>query len=120
MNNLNVPIFLHVVCFYFAFYSSILVGAVGLSQYYACALCSAGVSVNSEGGGEFGQFSKFQRGVEEFSGSRGMQFYGGLVNFQNSRGMPMSSPLDNSIFQGVQNPEDTFSLILAILKSSVP
>ena len=33
--NLHVLIFLHVVCFYFACYSSILVGAVGLSQYYA-------------------------------------------------------------------------------------
>ena len=27
---------------------------------------------------------------------------------------------DNDTFQGVQNPEDTMSLILAILKPSVP
>ena len=34
-NNLHELIFLQVVCFYFACYGSILVGAVGLSQYYA-------------------------------------------------------------------------------------
>ena len=38
LHNLQVLIFLHVFCFYFACYSSILVGAVELSQYYASAV----------------------------------------------------------------------------------
>ena len=46
-----------------------------------------------------------------------MRIYAGLVNFQDPGGWPMS---DNDIFLGVQNPEDTMSLILAILKPSVP
>ena len=42
---------------------------------------------------------------------------GGWQIFKIQGGWPMS---DNEIFQGVQNPEDTMSLILAILKPSVP
>ena len=72
-------------------YSSILVGAVGLSQYNARDF------VNLGGGGSSGNFLNF-KGVEEFSGSRGMRIYGRLTNFQYPReGWPMS---DNNIFQG--------------------
>ena len=51
-------------------YSSILVGAIGLSQYYANPVQCRG-SVNSGGGGgEVLAISEISRG-EEFSGSRG-------------------------------------------------
>ena len=65
LNNLHVLIFLHVVCFYFACYSSIL---VGLSQYYESAVPRQGFR-KFGGRGEFRQFFKFQVG-EELSGSR--------------------------------------------------
>ena len=74
VTNLHVLIFLHVVYLYFAFYSSILVGAVGLSQYYACPV-------------KFRRFCKFGGGgggggVEEFSGSTEMRIYGGWQIFR--------------------------------------
>ena len=51
LNNLHVLIFLHVVCFYFACYSSIFVGAVG--RWVITILCEfiAEDSVISGGGG---------------------------------------------------------------------
>ena len=79
--NFYVLIFLHVVCFYFTCYSSILVGTVGLSQYHASPVQCRG-SRKFGGEGEFRQFSKFQGGVEEFSGSRGMRIYGGWHIFR--------------------------------------
>ena len=81
-------------------YSSILVhvGAVGLSQYNVRDF------VNLGGGGSSGNFLNF-KGVEEFSGSRGMRIYGRLTNFQYPReGWPMS---DNNIFQGGFRPPKT-------------
>ena len=61
LNNLHVLIFLHGICFYFAFYSSILVGAVVLSQCYASPVQCRGFR-KSGGWGEIRQFSKFQKG----------------------------------------------------------
>ena len=51
LNNLYLLIFLHVVCFYYACYSSILVGAVGLSQYYASPVQCRGFRQFGGGGG---------------------------------------------------------------------
>ena len=82
-------------------YSSILVGAVGLSLYYAGPVQCRGFRKfggGGGGGGELGQFSKFKGGVEEFSGSRGMRIYMGLANFQDPGGS------DNNIFQGGSYP----------------
>ena len=57
LNNLHVLIFLHVVCFYFTCYSSILVGANGLLKYYASPVqCRKFRKFG--GGGEFGKVSK--------------------------------------------------------------
>ena len=50
-------------------YSSILVEAIGFSQYYANPVQCRG-SVNSGGGGEVLAIFEISRG-EEFSGSRG-------------------------------------------------
>ena len=88
----NLLIFLNVVCFYFACYSSILVGAVGLSQYYASPVQCRGFRKFGWGVRGVRQFSKFQGGggaalVEKFSGSRGVRIYGGLANFQDPGGM---------------------------------
>ena len=113
LNNLHVLLFSNVVCFYFACYSYILVGVVRLSQYYASVV----LGIPQIRRGKDRAIFEISRGVEEFSGSRGMRIYAGLVNFQDPGGWPMS---DNDIFQGVQNPEDTMSLILVILKFSVP
>ena len=64
LNNLHVLIFVHVVCFYFACYSSILVGAVGLSQYYASPLQCQGFRKvgGGGGGGSSGNFQNFKGG----------------------------------------------------------
>ena len=55
LTNLYVLIFLHVVFLNFACYSFILVGAVGLSQYYASPVqCRGFRKFGGGGGGEFG------------------------------------------------------------------
>ena len=74
LNNLHVLIFSHVVCFNFACYSSILVGAVQLSQYNASPVqCQDFINL---GGGGWGRF-------KEFSGSRGDDDLWGVANFQD-------------------------------------
>ena len=86
LNILHVLIFLHIVCFYFECYSSILVGAVGLSQYYASAVQCRGFRKlgGGGGGGGSGNFRNFKGGgVEEFSGSRGDEDLWGLAKFQD-------------------------------------
>ena len=61
LNNLHVLILLHVVCFILhVSYSSILVGAVCLLQYYASPV-QCRDSVNS-GGGSSGNFRNFKGG----------------------------------------------------------
>ena len=75
MNNLYVLILLHVVCFYFAFYSSILVGAVGLSQYYASAVLVFSVNSEEEGGSS-GNFRNFKGGLRNFQDPGGCSSMG--------------------------------------------
>ena len=66
-------IFLHVVCFNFACYSFILVGAVRLSQYNASPVqCQDFINLGV-GGGRF----------KEFSESRGDNDLWGVANFQD-------------------------------------
>ena len=67
-NNLHVLIFLHAVCFYFGCYSSILVGAVGLSQYYESPMqCQGFRKFGGWGGGGVRAIFDISRGVKEFS-----------------------------------------------------
>ena len=62
-----------------------LVGAIGLSQYYASPVQCRGFRKSGGGGGggggKFGQFSKFQGGL------RNVQDPGGLANFQDPGGI---------------------------------
>ena len=62
LKNLHVLLFLHVVCFYFACYSYILVGAVGLSQYYASPVQCWRFRKLGGGGGGSGKFRNFKEG----------------------------------------------------------
>ena len=66
LNNLYVLIFLHGVCFYFAFYSSILVGAVGLSQCYASPVQCRGFRKSGGWGGDQAIFEISKRGLRNF------------------------------------------------------
>ena len=93
LNNLHVLTYLHVFfkIILHVSYSSILIGAVGLSQYYVSPV-QCRDSVNSGGGGgEFGQFSKFKSGGG-----------GGLRNFQDPGGDGFCRTMTFS--RGIQTP----------------
>ena len=108
LNNLHVLIFLHVVCFYFTCYSSILVGANGLLKYYASPVQCRKFRKFGGGGGSSGKFRNFKG---DFQDPGWMRIYGGWQIFRIQGGWFMS---DNEIFHVGSDPRRHYGEIYSL------